>query len=972
MRGHKLIGMLCALILTGCGDDGGDIRGWASNKSEVGSDNVREVSDSGGESGPEASPPNITGSPAPAVAELPYHYQPVLKTSAKTLQFRATGLPDWANLDAATGEISGTPGADDVTAYTPYTLTVTSDAGSSTQEQALRVLPTDTYLGDAKVLAFDAIDYEGNERAVRNDLSGGPLKGQVTFAQSHTVKPNSNFVRDKGDETRSVYKPKLVALRDALLLFTPDTQDTPVTVEVTATLNGEPAGRFVMKHPHALPESDFSGRRRVEYSTRAWSVELPWDLMRNGLSLTFTVNGDAPDALTGQLIASNIDMGEASQLVLQSLRLGMLTSFDKNGNQFTLNDPVMAATDYFQNLPVSKLVVGSYADMELDKVIIASGKIYDDVSDGEGSAHGGDMRENVAKSQVSIGINEADYGVTSNSMRQSYFSVFKQITNHHAWGNYQNGRQYHGLSGGNGAGTLNASLGNEASHEWGHAYGLGHYPGSGLTDGSRWQRHHADSGWGYFAHRNRMRSNLQSNVWTDEIHESNFMERMKYHTDAMSGGWPGSPFSKYTFYTSYSARIIQNDLGGFPIPDETYETGYKKWDTQTGQYKGHSFEAWRNVLAPVTTGVPVATILGGYDPGGTNAVIYPVFHGNYGNVFDLPGPDMSRTTGICWVDVRNASGEEKRIEVAAQRHNGGTINQLHFNLEATFRPTEAILTCRRDGTDIELTRTTFDGQIPELPPVAIVGQEYGYEQLRGLEIAKLNTALEAIAADSVPVLPTDAQRWLASYSAADMADGLSETAKTVLARIQSTHDTVMRAQALVNQQEAEGAAANDIQALLTELLIDRGLIATPADIDLEGEVIKNGNHRLSTALNDEGHLTVVTGAEGQPEAARWLMAARGSLHPVDQPWNCLIPSGGHLGLALCDSDNNSQSWNYDNDDRLRNAGNGKCIDYDYKQNRVLMYGCHGNGNQRWQGVRQTDSQVLSALPGKVLQTLLDK
>ncbi|MGO1659156.1 MAG: M66 family metalloprotease, partial [Marinobacter sp.] len=830
MRGHKLIGMLCALILTGCGEDGGDIRGWASNKSEVGSDNVREVSDSGGgvsdtggagsdsggESGPEASPPNITGSPAPAVAELPYHYQPVLKTSAKTLQFRATGLPDWANLDAATGEISGTPGADDVAAYTPYTLTVTSDAGSSTQEQALRVLPTDTYLGDAKVLAFDAIDYEGNERTLRNDLSGGLLKGQVTFAQSHTVKPHNNFVRDGGDETQSVYTPKPVALRDALLLFTPDTQDTPITVEVTATLNGEPAGRFVMNHPNALPRSDYSGPRRVEYSTHAWNVRLPWNLMRNGLSLTFTVNGDAPDALTGRLVASDIDIGDASQLVFQSIRLGMLTHVDRNWKHFTLNDPVMAATDYFQNLPVSKLVMGSYADMELDKVIIADGTIYTDKSDYDNaSIYEGDMRENVAKSQVSIGINQASYGVTSNSMNQSYFHNFKQITNHHAWGNYQNGRQEHGLSGGNGAGTVTATLGNEASHEWGHAYGLGHYPGGGLTEDSRWQRHHADSSWGYVAYRNRMRSNFENNSWTAEAQPvgSHFMGRIRYYKDAMSGGWGSSPFSEYTFYTGYSARIIQNDLAGFPIPDETYETGYKKWDTQAGQYETHQFEAWRNVLAPVKTGVPVATVLGGYDPDGTNAVIYPVFHGNYGNVFDLPEPDMSRTTGICWVDVQNASGEQTRIEVAAQRHNGGTINQLHVNLEASFRPTEATLTCRRDGTDIELTKTTFDGEIPELPPVAIVGQEHGYEQLRDLEIAKLNTALEAIAADSVPVLPTDAQRWLASYSAADMADGLSETAKPVLARIQNTSDTVMRAQALVNQQEAEGAAANDIQAL---------------------------------------------------------------------------------------------------------------------------------------------------------------
>lgn len=987
MRRNKLVGVLVALVLTGCGGEGGDIRGWDNDNSGGGSNNSGESSDNSGGGndnsaggsdnsegdGSEATPPKITGNPAPAVAKLSYHYQPELKASAETLQFRATGLPDWASLDINTGVVSGTPGPDDVTAHHPFTLTVTTDAGSSAQEQVLRVLPTTTYLTDDTVLAFDATDYDGNARKIRNDLSGGSLKGQVTFAQSHTVKPNNNVVRDQGDETRSVYKPKPVALRDALLLFTPDTPDTPITVEVTATLNGEPAGRYAMNHPNALPRSDYSGQQRVEYSARAWNLRLPWDLMRNGLSLTFIINGDAPNSQEGTLVASDIDMGEASQLVFQSIRLGMLTYVDRNWKHFTLNDPIMAATDYFQTLPVSKIVMGSYADMELDQVIVASGKIYTDASDSEGGVYSGDMRENVAKSQVSVGINEAGYGVTSNSMSQSYPHIFKQITNHHAWGEYQNGRILHGLSGGNGIGTLDASLGNEASHEWGHAYGLGHYPGSGLTEDERWKRHHADSGWGYIAYRNRMRSNFANDSWTDEAKPfgSHFMGHILYHNDAMSGGGGRSPFSSYTYYTGYSAHKIQNDLARFPIPDETYDTGYKKWDTQTGQYEIHQFTASQNVLAPVKTGVPVATILGGYDPDGTNAVIYPVFHGNYGNVFDLPEPDMSRTTDICWVDVQNASGEQKHIKVAAQRHAGG-INQLHFNLEAAFRPTQATLTCRRDDEDIVLTKTTFDGEIPELPPVAIVGQEHGYKQLRDREIAQLNTALETIETDEVPVLSDEAQVWLASYSASDVADGLGETAKSVLAEIQKTDDSVMRAEALINQQEAEGTAATDIQSLLTELLIDRGLITTPADINLEGEVIKNGENRLSTALNDKGFITIVTGAEGQPEAARWLMTARGSLHPVDQPWNCLIPSGGHLGLALCDTENNSQSWNYDDNDRLRNAGNEKCIDYDYKQDRVLMYGCHGNGNQRWQGIRQTDSQVLSALPGRVLQALLDQ
>jgi hypothetical protein len=491
MYGNVLSGALLALLLTGCGSGG-----------DSGSKTAGAVLD-------------ISGSPAPAVANLPYHYQPDFKAGGVSVQFSASGLPGWASVDPATGAISGTPGPGDVTAYHPYTLTVQADKSSLAREQVLRVLPTEAYLAGGPALAFDATDYDGQPRKIRNDLSGGPLRGQVTFGQSHTMKPNSNFVRDTGDETRSVYKPKPVALRDALLLFTPDTPSTPVTVNVTAFLNGEPAGSFAMNHPNALPKSDHSGQRRVEYSTRAWSVRLPWNLMRNGLSLAFTVNRDAPDALTGRLAASGIDMDEASQIVFQSIRLGMLTPVEHNANHFTLNDPVMAATDYFQTLPVSKLVMGSYADMELD----------------------------------------------------------------------------------------------------------------------------------------------------------------------------------------------------------------------------------------------------------------------------------------------------------------------------------------------------------------------------------------------------------------------------------------------------------------------RGLIATPADINLEGEVIRSGNIRLSTILNEKGHLTVVTGAEGQPPATRWLMTARGSLHPVDQPWSCLVPSGGHLGLALCDPEERDQSWNYDNNSRLRNATSGQCVDYDYSVPRVLMYGCHGGGNQKWEGIRQTSSQALSLLPGKVLKTL---
>lgn len=172
---------------------------------------------------------SVNGDPARTVALLSFTYQPTSPAGGRAAQYSAEGLPAWAGLDSTTGAIKGTPGPDDVSAYQPFTLTAITNAGATVENTVLRVLPTDAYLSKS-VLAFDATDYDGHDRPLRNDLSEGSLRGAVTFAQSHTDEPNHNFVRDGGDETRSVYKPRLVALRDALLLFTPDTAKAPVTV----------------------------------------------------------------------------------------------------------------------------------------------------------------------------------------------------------------------------------------------------------------------------------------------------------------------------------------------------------------------------------------------------------------------------------------------------------------------------------------------------------------------------------------------------------------------------------------------------------------------------------------------------------------------------------------------------------------------------------------------------------------------
>ena len=140
-------------------------------------------------------------------------------------------------------------------------------------------------------------------------------------------------------------------------------------------------------------------------------------------------------------------------------------------------------------------------------------------------------------------------------------------------------------------------------------------------------------------------------------------------------------------------------------------------------------------------------------------------------------------------------------------------------------------------------------------------------------------------------------------------------------------------------------------------------------MELEGTVLRNGNQQIALTPDENGYLPVVNGAEEHPDAARWLMSARGSLHPVEKPWLCLAPTSGRLGLAQCDPSQENQQWRYREDTTLQNLGSGQCIDYAWHNQTVLMYGCHGNGNQHWQGITEAGGPLLATLPGSVIRVL---
>ncbi|MGR6873564.1 M66 family metalloprotease [Pseudomonas sp. HK3] len=897
-----------------------------------------------------------------ATADIAFQ-SPIFTTLNSGIEFSAESLPDWATIDSITGSIKGTATAADVHAGHAFTLKAARGLAQVSLKSSLTVEHTASLLTPDS-LDFYATDFAGNIRPVVNHLNGD-LTGQVKFVQSHSVDPNSNFEQHAGDETQSRYMPRIVALREALLLFTPTTTSAPITMDVEVSVNGEVLGVYPMAHPNDLYQSDYEGPVKIEYSHAAWSTELPWNLMRNGISLKFIRNKGAQTQANGELSATNIDIGDASQIILQTIRLGMLTNVDQTSGHLTLNNPWSAAADYFQTLPVSKLIVASYADVELAKTITADGTIYDTASATDGGIYSGDMRGDVAKAQVSTGINLANYGISSNNNWQSYPLLFKQVTNHHAWGNYKNGRQAHGLSGGNGIGTLTSSSGNEASHEWGHGYGLGHYPGSTLTEDKRWQRHHADSGWGFIAHRNRLRSSIQGGVV--ESSPEHYKGIYRYHVDAMSGGSNSSRFSEYTYHTGYSARIIQNHLEQFPIPDTRFASGYKKWDENTGRYEQYDFPTTDQRLAPQQVGVPVATILGGYDPTGDNALIYPVFHGNYGNVFDLPAPDFTQTDGICWLTLNNAANQPRNIALAAARHNAGSINQLHINVAADYLPTLATVTCRRMGTDVELARTVFDGVIPALPELAVVGQEAEYIGLQKHEMRQLSESLSALSADTIPVLNLATTDLLASYSTEELTNGLSAEAKLVWQRYTRQQKNTQKLKFVLHTLMQEPITLAEKAEKMRTALIAHAVLSKGQSMPVTGYVIQ-GPKYFSAKLDADGYMNASAESTG---AAKWIMDAQGKIHLAAQPSQCIIATESRLGLVDCELDNGAQLWRFKDDDTVKNMGNQKCVDFDYNNSRLITYGCHGGVNQQWQieADAQSDNLLLALWAGNDLEAL---
>ncbi|WP_162270808.1 M66 family metalloprotease [Photobacterium aquimaris] len=527
------------------------------------------------------------------------------------------------------------------------------------------------------------IDAHGfiDDQPIVNHLNGD-LAAQIRFIQNQTAEPSGN---DEKDQQR------IVSQREALLVLTPMVNHEPKSIELKIYKDGVLLESRQMTNPLKILESDRAkqdDRKDVIYSKRSFTTVLPWNWVEQGLSLQF----ETYTGLSGELAADDIDFAAPAHLDLPMIRIGMLTE-PPAAKPLELK-PAHYGSELFQRFPLASMTISHYLPIKLDKVVMSNGDIKTEYSDyASPGIHSGDMREDITKSLIQLGIANANYGVASSGANQWQADNYPAIVIGHSIGRYKNdkgevGNYTHGLSGGNGMVLLADTTGNEVTHEIGHALSMGHYPG-GYANAT----HGATTGWGYDAYRGYMADNL--NWWSNvdgeygygDIMVTPYKTHYGYGTDPMGGGGFDSSTSSYPLFTGYSSKRIQHYLESKDYLDATSASGYSHWNAVTQQFEA---VATTTKLKPVQQGVDVMTVVGFYDPQLTNtSYIYPALYGSSGNVYDLPQP----VAGQCWATVTYGDNTQQIIGLEGARKNGGLSNKLHFNLARDRNPQTVTVEC---------------------------------------------------------------------------------------------------------------------------------------------------------------------------------------------------------------------------------------------------------------------------------------
>lgn len=340
---------------------------------------------------------------------------------------------------------------------------------------------------------------------------------------------------------------------------------------------------------------------KISYGQDFWNGTIPWQYVYPGISLQFQTGN-----LTG--VYNTPDIGAPGELLIHTVDIGMLTP-NRQSFSFQYNDDYHR--QYFQQIPASRLIINEYEPIFWQEIMLPDGTLYTDHSSDEGDVYSGDLRQRIGKELISLGINNANYGIysspgTGEDGLNNRFAA-AQLMAHNSVGNYINGRVVHGLSGGAGIVTLESSVGNEFSHEVGHNYGLGHYP-NGFNGSIHRTADNINSTWGWDSNKNVFIPNFEktqsgaSACYNAECQPP--FNGHRFGSDAMAGGAPlYSSTNAYTLYTPYAHHVIQKFFEEKIVFDKNSTTGATKWNEET-----KSMEEWAEFCDAQPNDVDVNTM----------------------------------------------------------------------------------------------------------------------------------------------------------------------------------------------------------------------------------------------------------------------------------------------------------------------------------------------------------------------------
>ena len=573
--------------------------------------------------------------------------------------------------------------------------------------------------------ALTIVDDKRKIKQLRSPEDGGKgVNGMIDLLQTHG---SIQIMKGDYDLPREAYLPPNNPEFDGkYVVFTSiSNKDTTVYYgkdeELNAISTNENNLIFLNRNGVWLEWSD-ALYSKIKYGKNFWSATIPQEYVLPGMSLTFK---------NGEKIGSTleVEIGAPTELVLHTIDIGMLV---EPRGKLDFQDNIKCQEEYYQRIPVSRLIITQYEPIHLKEVVLYDGTTYTNQSTDTGDIHNGDMREQIGKTLISTGINMANLGIHSTDgpskakTANPYYKTANWYTIHNSQGRYSNGIVKHGASGGGTIVTIiKTCRANEFSHELAHNWN-GHYP-NGFDGSVHRSSEYYGSTWGWNSDLNVFLPNFQKSVTGEDqcLCETNksgeetckcqesFLGH-QFGKDAMAGG--GGPMypsiSYFTMHTPYVLYRIQNGDGTgkkgegiglekYATWDKTSPTGLIKWDTECNCMKPWSVTPEEDETdyprKPVNIGIPVTTLVGFYDPELTmRTYIYPALHGSYGNVFeDDSEEEISKIIeNGCHASVRNAKDEEKKFALKDFRQDGENMNKFHINIAETFEPVTIMINCR--------------------------------------------------------------------------------------------------------------------------------------------------------------------------------------------------------------------------------------------------------------------------------------